>query len=129
MRGRPTAAKAHGNEELSDFIKQTSRDKTTRTQAAHFYCSAAYSLLEKSEAASDIPYLEGIFKLVYDDGIPGVKEKSEIVEQLGRMLEQDGYSEEDVKQIATIAAKAYHDGHTVKEIKAYILHGRMTGDW
>lgn len=126
-RGRPTVAAQHMDEDFANFIASTSKDKTTRTQAAIFYRAAVYGLL--SEAASDIPYLDGIFCIVEQDGMPGVKQKNEIIEQLGRMLEQDGFSESDVLTVAKIAAEAYHNGYTVKQIKAYILNGRKTGQW
>lgn len=126
-RGRPTAAAAHAGQDFADDMKRYFSDKTTRTQAAHFYSSAAYPLL--SEAASEIPYLDGIFCIFKSNGIDALKQKEEIIEQLGRMIEQDGYSDNDVLKVASIAAKAYHDGYKVKEIKAYILHGRKTGEW
>ncbi len=112
---------------MSDIIKQIYNDKSTRTQAAHYYSSAAYPLL--SEAASEIPFLDGIFCIYTENGRGACKQKIEIIEQLGRMREQDGYSDADVLKIARIAAKAYHDGYTVKHIKAYILRGRTKGEW
>lgn len=127
MRGRPTAAAAHAGQEMSDSIKQEFKDKSTRTQAAHYYSIAVFPLL--SEAASEIPFLDGIFCIDEENGIGALKQKDEIIEQLGRMIEQDGYSEADVLKVARIAAKAYHDGYTVKQIKAYILNGRKTGKW
>lgn len=126
-RGRPTAAARHVDEDFANYIASTNKDKTTRTQAAIFYRTAVSGPL--SEAASEIPYLDGIFCIVEKDGVPGVKEKGEIIEQLGRMLEQDGFSESDVLTVAKIAAEAYHNGYTVKQIKAYILNGRKTGQW
>lgn len=106
------------------MIREQIPGKTTRTQAAAFYRAAVYGLL--SEAASEIPYLDGIF-IQCGDAI--TKEKNEITEQLGRMREQDGYSDSDILTVAKTAAKAYHDGYTVKQIKAYILNGRKNGEW
>lgn len=127
MRGRPTAATQHCDKGLSDTIKANYPDSTTRTHAAIYYRSCVMSLLE---AASDIPYLDGIFKITErENHNHGVREKGEITEQLGRMLEQDGYSQDDVLKVARIAAKAYHDGYTVKQIKAYIQNGRKSGEW
>lgn len=120
-RGRPTVSAAHG---MADF--EYLPDATKRTQASHFYCAAVFGILE---AASDIPHLDGIFAITKSNGMPGLKQKTEIIEQLGRMKEQDGYSDSDVLKIARIAAKAYNDGCTVKEIKAYILRGRTKGEW
>lgn len=125
-RGRPTVAASHAGKEMEDTIKHLYQEQTTRSHAAHFYCSAVYGILE---AASDIPYLDEIFCKTVINGIDGIKEKSEIIEQLGRMREQDGYSDSDILKIARIAAKAYHEGCTAKEIKAYILRGRTRGIW
>lgn len=128
-RGRPTVAAKLMDEEWAAQIKSNFQDKTTRTQAARQYQMEVYGLL--SEAASDIPYLDGIWGQVEMPcgGPPGLKMKSTIIEQLGRMLAQDHYSKADVITVAKIAAKAYHDGCTVKEIVAYIQHGRNTGKW
>jgi len=121
-RGRPSVwVKAFGHENKDDFLA----DKTKRTQAANFYRASVYALL--SEAASDIPYLDCIFKV--DKAKAACIQKCEIIEQLGRMREQDGYSDKDVLTIASIAAEAYHDGATVKQIKQYILLGRKSGVW
>lgn len=119
-RGRPTVAATYIGEDFSQFIKTTRPGKTTRTYAAEYYRSVVYSLL--SEAASDIPYLDGIFHC--DDGKRELRQKGEIIEQLGRMLEQDGHSPEDILYFATLAAQHYHDGYTVKEIKAWLLEVR-----
>lgn len=117
-RGRPTAAAKHQSEEYSQSIKNAYADRTTRTHAAIFYRCAAFSVL--SEAASDIPFIEGIYR---NNG-GGLFDKAEITEQLGRILRQDNQSKETVLQIATLAAKYYHEGSTVKQIKAWILQTR-----
>ena len=123
MRGRPTAATQHMDKKFSDMIRNMSPDRTTRNHATQFYCGAVYALL--SEAASDIPYLDGIFSVTGTGLMEKVKEKTEIIEQLGRILEQDGYGDEDVLWVAKWAAKAYHDGLTVKEIKGIISKQRQ----
>ena len=123
MKRRPTAAAQHLTEDFSQYIIEWYPDKTSRTRAAVYYRAAVYSLL--SEAASSIPYLDGIYR---EDTVRAeIHEKGEITEQLGRMLEQDGYSREDVLEVARIAAQAYHEGCTVKQIKAWILKVRKDG--
>ena len=117
-RGRPTAAATHSDEDFAVTIADMFSGKTKRTYAAIYYRSAVYPLL--SEAASVIPYLDGIFR--HDD--TGCYQKGEIIEQLGRMLEHDGHSPEDVLYFATLAAQHYHDGYTVKQIKAWLLQIR-----
>ena len=119
-RGRPTAAAQHLSEDFSQSLIEEYSNKTSRTRAAIYYrCAAGFVL---SEAASDIPYLDGIY--TRDDAKMILREKGEITEQLGRMLEQDGYCKEDVLEVAKIAAQAYHDGCTVKQIKAWIMKVR-----
>jgi len=121
-RGRPSVyMKVFGHEDKDRFFEY----QTKRAQAAHVYAASVFGLL--SEAASDIPYLDCIFKV--DKAKAACIQKGEIIEQLGRMREQDGYSDRDILTIARIAAKAYHDGVTVKQIKQYILLGRTSGVW
>lgn len=124
-RGRPTAAAQHLSEDFSQSLVYQNPDKTSRTRAAIYYrCAAGYVL---SEAASDIPYLDGIYYRSDTEMI--LRQKGEIIEQLGRMLQQDGYRKEDVIEAARIAARAYHDGCTVKQIKAWIMKVRKSGSW
>ena len=99
-------------------------DRTHRTHISEYYRGAVFGLLEDN---SDIPYLEKIFRI--DNSRPACYQKGEIIEQLGRMLVQDGYSEDSVIEAATIAAKLYRMGYTVKEIKAYLIRVRKTGSW
>lgn len=122
-RGRPTAAAQHFSDSFSQSLISTYPDKTSRTRAAIFYRTEAGYIL--SEAASTIPYLKGIYDR--DDSKNTLREKGEILEQLGRMLTQDGYIKDDVLDVARIAAQAYHDGCTVKQIKAWILKVRKDG--
>lgn len=119
-RGRPTASATHSDEGFAAIIIDMFPGKTKRTYASIYYRSAVYSLL--SEAASEIPYLDGIFRL--DDAGMACYQKAEIIEQLGRMLEQDGHSPDDVLYFARLAAQHYHNGYTVKEIKAWLLQIR-----
>ena len=97
-------------------ICESDIDRTHRTHISEYYRGAVFGLLEDN---SDIPYLEKIFRI--DNSRPACYQKCEIIEQLGRMLVQDGYSEDSVIEAATIAAKLYRMGYTVKEIKAYGL--------
>lgn len=121
-RGRPTVAQKHGLEDVQQLINQGSH-KTQRTKTAQLYKAEAFSILT-SEAASNIPYLDGIFKICSDPSGDYVTQRDEVIEQLGRMAMQDGMSDEVVIAAATVAAKAYHDGATVKEIKTAILTAR-----
>lgn len=55
--------------------------------------------------------------------------KATILEQIGRMNYQDGYSENDCVYILQVAANALYNGCTVKQIVKYIRHGRKTNEW
>lgn len=121
-RGRPTIGARYDMEDVVGAISRGSH-KTQRTNAAHFYCSSVFGLL--SEAASNIPHLEEIFYVRRDDdGYVICKQRTEIIEQLGRFSLQDGASDDEVLELAAAAATAYHNGKTVKEIKAAMLRVR-----
>ncbi len=90
---------------------------TNYSRRAYMYTAAKVL----SEAASEIDGLEMICG-------PDYMCRS-ILNQLGRMLRIEGYSENDVIEIAREAVKGKKDGYSVKEIEKYILNGRMTGEW
>jgi len=73
------------------------------------------------ESHSEIPYLEGIVKIGRCSGGSFCIRKDEIMEQLGRMYAQDGYDEDTIVEAATLCARFYHNGNTVKEIAAYTV--------
>ena len=98
---------------------------TKRTLQARYYQVCVQGLL--TEAASEFPILKRIFFL--DKVNQTIVWKREILEQLGRMLNQDGYPREDVITVARAAAEMLADGWQVKTIKRYILKGRTTGEW
>lgn len=77
------------------------------------------------EEHKEIPYFEEIFKI----GQCLCIQKDEIIEQLGRMYAQDGYSEETIVEAAMLAARFYHNGNTVKEIAAYLRRVRKAKSW
>lgn len=121
-RGRPTAAEYHGFSDIGEIIAAGSA-KTKRQQAAHFYASCVFGIL--SEAASDIPHLDGIFRIVDEAGGKAVYQRTEIIEQLGRLYQQDGADEAEIIEAATAAANLYHGGATVKEIKQALVRYRL----
>ena len=121
-RGRPTVFERDHMEDFDRLITGAYREKTRRTIVAHYYCSAVFGILEDH---NDIPYLEGIFRI---DGNACI-EKCEIIEQLGRMHVQDGYGEDTVIYAATLAARFYHNGNSVKEIAAYLRRVRKAKSW
>ena len=96
--------------------------RTHRTHVNQYYRAAVFGILEEHK---EIPYLEEIFKI----GQCLCIQKDEIIEQLGRMYAQDGYSEETIVEAATLAARFYHNGNTVKEIAAYLRRVRKAKSW
>ncbi len=96
--------------------------RTHRTHVNQYYRAAVFGILEEHK---EIPYLEEIFKICQCLCI----QKDEIIEQLGRMYAQDGYSEETIVEAATLAARFYHNGNTVKEIAAYLRRVRKAKSW
>ena len=109
-RGRPTVYQRDHRKDMK-AICESDIDRTHRTHISEYYRGAVFGLLEDN---SDIPYLEKIFRI--DNSRPACYQKGEIIEQLGRMLVQDGYSEDSVIEAATIAAKLYR-GTRLKKLK------------
>lgn len=68
-----------------------------------------------SEAATEIPYHELLWHS--DDATRKVVSRNGILEQLGRMTEQDHSSNEDCIYVAKLAAAAVKAGHTTREIE------------
>ena len=52
-----------------------------------------------------------------------------ILEQIGRMYDQDGYTEEQCKSVAETAVHLKNNGYKVKAIESWIRNGRITGEW
>lgn len=52
-----------------------------------------------------------------------------ILEQIGRMRLQDGYSDDDCASILQVAMILREDGMTAKTVAQWIRNGRMTGEW
>lgn len=77
-----------------------------------------------SVAATDIPDSHILYQS--DDATMTAKSKNGILEQLGRMVVQDHFSEEDCIYIANLAIAALKNGKTSREIEKAIRTVRMT---
>ena len=121
-RGRPTIFQRDHMEGFEKYCQSLGDEHTRRTLAAKYYRSAVFGILERHK---DIPYLEEIFKT----GPCSCIQKDEIMEQLGRMYAQDGYDEDTIVEAATLSARFYHNGNTVKEIAAYLRRVRKAKTW
>lgn len=122
-RGRPSVFQRECGE-MADQMMAVCVDpeKTKRASTNAYYAYMGVGVIK--EAASEIPEYE----MLYDP----VNRKLRclgVLEQLGRMLIQDGYSRESVISIAKAAAGARADGVRSKDIERYIAHGRRTGEW
>ena len=120
-RGRPTVFK-RDHMECMESLCTANKYRTRRNHVAEYYRSSVFGILEDH---NEIPYLEEIFRI---DGYDCIQ-KGEIIEQLGRMYAQDGYSEDTIIYAATLAARFYHNGNTVKEIAAYLRRVRKAKSW
>ena len=76
-----------------------------------------------SVAATDIPDSHLLYQS--DDATMTVKSKNGILEQLGRMIEQDHFSEDDCIYIANLAIAALKNGSTSREIEKAIRAIRL----
>ena len=121
-RGRPTVFQRDHMEDFDRFISGMYEGKTRRTHVAEYYRSSVFGILDDH---NEIPYLKEIFLI---DGNACIQ-KGEIIEQLGRMYAQDCYGEDTIIYAATLAARFYHNGNTVKEIAAYLRRVRKAKSW
>lgn len=121
-RGRPSVFARDGMQNFEPTLKALYPDDMPRTTVNRYYCTEGDGIFR--DAAIDHGELlqskapSGRF--IYKAGI---------FEQVGRMRIQDGYSVEDCVYILQLSANALHDGATVKQVIAYIRHGRKTGEW
>ena len=121
-RGRPSITEKIAGDSAARYERVITDGKQYRSRRSVVdtaYVFSAGSVL--LEAASEIEDLELICGPDYFC--------RSILNQLGRMLRVEGYSESDVITIAKEAIKGKKDGRSVKEIEQYIRHGRLTGEW
>ncbi len=121
-KGRPTIAETIAGDNASHYeyvLTGGRKYRSRRSVADTIYAFTAASVL--TESASESKDLETIFG-------PDSMSRS-ILNQLGRMIRIERYSENDVIEIAKEAIQAKKNGHSVKDIEKYIRHGRMTGKW
>jgi len=122
-KGRPSVTEKIAGSLANNYEKVITQGKKFRSRRSISdiaYVVVAGQILF-SEAASDIDGIELICSEEY--------QCRSILNQLGRMYRQDGYSEHDVLEIAKEAIQGKKDERSVKEIEQYIKHGRKTGEW
>ncbi len=121
-RGRPSVTERIAGSHAESYETVITSGKTYRSRrsisdTAYMYTAAGILM----EAASEIENLESICG-------PDYMCRS-ILNQLGRMQRIEGYSKNDVIEIAREAIQGKKNGYSVKEIEKYIRLGRMTGEW
>lgn len=121
-KGRPSVTEKIAGSNADSYEKIITGGKQYRSRrsiADTAYGFAAASVL--MEAASEIENLELICNEEY--------QCRSILNQLGRMQRIEGYSKNDIIEIAKVAIKSKKAGFSVKEIEKYIRNGRLTGEW
>lgn len=97
--------------------------RCSRRQAVNsMYVNKAAQLI--SEAAADIP--DGKLLWYSDKATWTIKSKDGILEQIGRMLEQDQHEQSHYVYITNLAISALKNGCTCREIEKAIRKIRMT---
>ena len=111
--------RGHGRPKIDTHI--TEYGAPSRRQAINaMYMFEGVHLL--SVAATEIPDSDLLWHS--DDATQTAKSKNGILEQLGRMLVQDHYKEEDCVYIANLAIAALKNGKTSREIEKAIRNVR-----
>ena len=110
-RGRPKID-AHISEQCAPSRRQAVNEK---------YMYDAVGLL--SVAATDIPDSHLLYHS--DDATRTVRARNGILEQIGRMIEQDHFAEADCVYVVNLAVDAVRAGHKTREIELAIREIRM----
>ena len=121
-RGRPRVAEVIMGDSAKTYEMLATNGKRFRSQrsvADATYALYAATLLYRAE-----PKIDGLEVICGEE-----YQCRSILNQLGRMLHIEGYSEKDVVSIAEEVIKGKKAGRSVKDIEQYIKHGRMTGEW
>lgn len=120
-RGRPSLSDRTNG--LIDSIAQTDfHGRTPRTHANIFYEIAGSTFV--IEHKEDIPNAD---LLAWENETPRAELHNvakAVLEQLGRMLEQDSFDEETVLIVARYASSMIKGGYTVKQTASWIKKGR-----
>jgi len=121
-RGRPTVVEriAGSSAETYEFLATDGKKFRSRRSVA----DATYAFSASILLCNFKPAIEGLEVICRED-----YQCRSILNQLGRMIHIEGYSEADVVLIAEEAIKNRKAGRSVKDIEAYIKNGRLTGEW
>ena len=124
-RGRPSIDEQHDG--FVQFLANTdTRNMSHRAHVNLFYRTSGVSFV--TDHRDSIPHHDTLIQ-PYKDSYIQKKVGVGVLEQLGRMIEQDRYAESDVLQIAVIASDALYKGLKAKEVEQYIRRGRVKNIW
>mgnify|MGYP007101933823 CR=1 FL=1 len=124
-RGRPSIDE-HSDGIVKAISDSDTQDQTHRAHVNKYYETAGSIFV--GHRRDDIPHYDTLIQPYRDSFVPK-KTGRGVLEQLGRMIEQDGYRDTDVLHIAIIAADALHQGLRVKEVERFIRRGRTKDIW
>ena len=114
-----TDAKRRGRPPIKTFTDNPSRSRRVAVNMQYALNASAMITVN----AQQIPNHELLW--FSDDQRKVVKGKWGVLEQLGRMSDQDGLDQDSCISIAGLAAKALKRGHTSREVEQAIRHIRM----
>lgn len=122
-RGRPTAYQREFGDEAQSFktaFTAMSSYDSERSNTNDLYYMEGFSIASKTEGVNA---RETFFTKA------GNHKGKSILEQIGRMSLQDGYSRKACEEILHAAIKGMEEGYTIKFIEKWIRHGRTTGSF
>lgn len=126
-RGRPSVDARDGSDLVEVIANYDTQMKTHRSHVNEYYRLEAVDFLRNH--LSELPHACKLIVPYKDSYIPR-KTGLAVLEQLGRMILQDGYSDDDVLTVANVATTLLSEhGFKVKEVERYMRHGRTTGEW
>lgn len=111
-RGRPRIADANHRMLFCNY--------QDRAQTNMYYAVVAYAIISKT-------WGDDKFKAHFVNSVGNYKRQA-ILEQIGRMYLQNGYSESDCMQIVDIALNLL-EKYTVKQVENWLRYCRNNDDW
>lgn len=118
-RGRPSVTEKIAGSNAEEGRNEWEKIPSRRSIADAEYALTAAIIL--TEAASEVEDLELICGEEY--------QCRSILNQLGRIQRIEGYSKNDIIEIAKETIKSKKAEFNVKEIEKYIRNGRLTDEW
>jgi hypothetical protein len=116
-----TKNKKRGRPRIADDNHRTLfYDYQDRAQTNMYYVVVAYAIISKT-------WGEDKFKAHFVNST-GKYKRQAILEQIGRMYLQNGYSESDCMQIVDIALNLL-EKYTVKQVENWLRYCRNNDDW